>query len=93
MKEVEEGDEKVSRRQPRTAGENRGPQESGRDPWGDSSPTSIMEERVEQRGRAGQTKQSHSWKQLMYWPCVTLSLRFYLKYHSYATEHHINVHN
>lgn len=39
-----EGEEKVSRRQPRTAGENGRDEERGGDPWGASSPTSIMEE-------------------------------------------------
>ncbi len=46
MKDEEEGEgeEKVSRRKPRTAGENGRDEERGDGPWGASSPTSIMEE-------------------------------------------------
>lgn len=43
MKEGE-GEEKVSRRQRRTAAENGRDDERGYGPWGASSPTSIMEE-------------------------------------------------
>lgn len=42
--EMKEGEEKVSRRQRRTAGENGRDEERGYGPWGASSPTSIMEE-------------------------------------------------
>lgn len=42
MKEGE-GEEKVSRRRRRTAGENGRDEERGYGPWGASSPTSIME--------------------------------------------------